>query len=336
MNKFLTPEQRDELLLELKSERYRKHADRIRVILLLDQGKMYKDIQEFYFIDEGTIRNWRKRYVEGGVERLMNDQWKAKSCALSPSQFLELDSHLQENTYKRAKDIAVYIKKKFNVDLKENSVVQILKMMGFSFKKPKKVPSKASKEKQELFIRQYNGFKGRGEVFFLDSTHPRLCPVLGYGWIKKGLDKFLPTNAGRLHLNITGAVNVKTLEIITRQSSTVNEDEICRMLTAIRGNKNPNNKIYLVLDNAAYNKSKKVKKKAKELNISLKYIPPYSPNLNLIERLWRFFREKILSLESYDNLDVFSDVCSNFFRGIRKYKAELKTLLTDSFQVVGT
>jgi len=80
MSGFLNEEQRAELLLELKSEKYRKHADRIRIILLLDQGEKYKDIQKFYFIDEGTIRNWRKRYVEGGIERLMNDQWKAKSC----------------------------------------------------------------------------------------------------------------------------------------------------------------------------------------------------------------------------------------------------------------
>ena len=152
MSGFLNEEQRAELLLELKSEKYRKHADRIRIILLLDQGEKYKDIQKFYFIDEGTIRNWRKRYVEGGIERLMNDQWKAKSCSLSPLQLLLLDVHLQEKTYQRTKDICLYIKNEYGIELRENSVLKILKLMRFSYKKPKKVPSKASKEKQEQFI----------------------------------------------------------------------------------------------------------------------------------------------------------------------------------------
>ena len=336
MSRFLKPGQREELLADLRKEKYRKHADRIRIILLLDEGKKYKDIRDFYFIDEGTIRNWRKRFVEGGIERLMNDQWNVKRSCLSIEQLLELDAHLMDHTYGRAKDIAEYIKKKYKVELEENSVLRILKSMGYSFKKPKKVPSKASKEKQEEFINQYNGFKPHGEVFFLDSTHPRFCPVLGYGWIKKGMDKFLSTNAGRIHLNITGAINVETLEVITRQSDVVNEDTICTMLKAIRGGKGLENKIYVVLDNASYNKSKKVKELAKELNIRLRYVPPYSPNLNLIERLWRFFREKVLSLQSYESLDIFSKTCSNFFRGIRKYKSELETLMNDRFQILGT
>ena len=336
MSNFLSTEQKEELLSELKSERYRKNADRIRIILLLDQGEKYSDIQKFYFVDEGTIRNWRKRYVEGGIERLMNDQWKVKRCSLSPRQLDQLSTHLEENTYQRTKDIADLIRSEFNVELKENSLLRILKSLGFSYKKAKKVPSKASKEKQKAFIRQYNGFKRHGDVFFLDTTHPKFCPVLGYGWIKRGVGKFLPTNAGRVHLNITGAINIETLEVITRQSEVVNEEAICTMLTAIRWKNSSTNKVYVVLDNAAYNKSKKVKKRAKELNIRLKYVPPYSPNLNLIERLWRFFREKVLSLKSYESLDIFSKTCSNFFRGIRKYKDELKTLMVDNFQILGT
>jgi len=146
----------------------------------------------------------------------------------------------------------------------------------------------------------------------------------------------LPANAGRVHLNITVAVNVQTMEIITRQSDVVNEDVIFSMLRAIRKGKAPEGKIYLVMDNARYNKSKKVQAVAKKLNISLEYIPPYSPNLNLIERLWRFFREKVLSLRVYENLDIFSKTCSIFFRGIRKYRDDLERLLVDNFQVLGT
>ena len=159
---------------------------------------------------------------------------------------------------------------------------------------------------------------------------------MGYGWIKKGHDKFIKCNSGRAHLNINGAVNIQNLDVVTRQSKTVDKEAICDLLRAIKA-KNPNeDKIYVVMDNASYNKSKKVRKLAKELGIRLKYLPPYSPNLNLAERLWRFFREEVLSMKFYETLNDFAKACSQFFRGIRKYKDRLSTLLVDNFQAMGT
>lgn len=336
MYKFLVEQERANLTSELKSERYRKKAERIKVILLLDEGKKYKHICDFLFIDEGTIRNWRKRYKEGGLERLFNDQWNVKKCSLTPEQLVELTEHLEQTTYQRTSEITQYIKNKYKVEYKNNSVRRLLKSLGFSYKKPKKTPCKADKAKQAQFIKQYKGFKPHGPVYFMDSTHPRHCPVMGYGWIKKGSDKFIKCNSGRAHLNINGAVNVQTLDVVTRQSKTVNKEAICDLLKAIKAKNTDKDKIYVVMDNASYNKSKKVKKLAKELGIRLKYLPPYSPNLNLAERLWRFFREEVLSMKFYETLDDFSKACSQFFRGIRKYKDRLETLLVDNFQAMGT
>lgn len=336
MHKFLEVEERINLISELKSEKNRKHADRIRVILLLDEGKKYKDICDYLFIDESTIRNWRKRYKEGGLERLFNDQWNVKKCLLTPHQLAELSAHLEQTTYQRTAQVAAYIFKTYKVKYKANSVRRLLKMLGFSYKKPKKAPCKANKEKQALFIKQYNGFKSHGPVYFMNSTHPRHCPVMGYDWFTKGTDKFFPCNSGCAHLNINGAVNIDNLDVVTRPSKRVNKDAICDLLKAIK-EKNPGeDKIYVIMDTASYNKSKKVKDLAKKLGIRLKYLPPYSPNLNLAERLWRFFREEVLSMKFYETLDDFSKACSNFFRGIRKYKDRLDTLLVDTFQAMGT
>ena len=75
MQRLLEHDERLSLLKELRSEKFKRHADRIRVILLLDQGWTYKKICEAFFIDEGTIANWRKRYKEGGLDRLFNDEY---------------------------------------------------------------------------------------------------------------------------------------------------------------------------------------------------------------------------------------------------------------------
>ena len=126
------------------------HRDLKPANILLDDNWTYKKICEAFFIDEGTIANWRKRYKEGGLERLFDDQYKAKRCSLSPSE-LELLSHLQEHTYRRTSEISKYIKDNFGVEYKNNSVRRLLKSLGFNYKRPKKTPCKADRIKQQHF-----------------------------------------------------------------------------------------------------------------------------------------------------------------------------------------
>ena len=83
MYKFLDKEQRKELLDELSIERSKRYADRIRVILLLDDNQTYKDISKFLFLDEGSIANYRKRYIEGGIEGLILDEYCTKRTKLN-------------------------------------------------------------------------------------------------------------------------------------------------------------------------------------------------------------------------------------------------------------
>ena len=85
MEGFLTEEQKKELLSELRLEKNRKYADRIRVILLLDKGKSATKISEYLFLDEGTVRNYKNRYTEGNLEGLLNDYHTGRSSYLSIS-----------------------------------------------------------------------------------------------------------------------------------------------------------------------------------------------------------------------------------------------------------
>lgn len=80
----------------------------------------------------------------------------------------------------------------------------------------------------------------------------------------------------------------------------MNQDSICDLLQKIRKSNAGTQKIYLVLDGAAYNKAKSVKKRAKELRIIILYLPPYSPNLNPIERLWKFMKKKVTANQYYE------------------------------------
>ena len=336
MGKLLTKKQREELLTELRYERNRKYAERIKVILLLDDGKTYKSIAEYLFLDQGTIANYRKRYKSGGLEELINDHYHGKMAMLSEKEMNILSEDLQKQIFPSTKAVIGHVKVKFDVAYSRGGMTDLLHRLGFSFKKPKAVPGKAKKEDQKKFINRYNGIKPHGPIYFGDSTHPMFNPVLNYGWIKKGTNFEVKTNSGRFRLNINGVIEINSLDVIARSCDIVNKDSVCDLLRAIK-NKNPlEDKIYLVLDNAPYNRAKKVRKLAKKLGIRIIYLPPYSPNLNPIERLWKFMKKKMMANRYYDHFDDFKSSIMEFFRGIRKYKSELDTLINDNFQLMGT
>ena len=121
-----------------------------------------------------------------------------------------------------SKEIVAYIKKNFDVTYSISGVTALLHSLGFTYKKTKAVPGKANKEAQELFIIEYGRLKSEGKIYFADSTHPMHNPVISYGWIKKGEGFEVLTNCGRHRLNINGAVDIESLDVITRTCDWVN------------------------------------------------------------------------------------------------------------------
>ena len=97
----------------------------------------------------------------------------------------------------------------------------------------------------------------------------------------------------------------------------------------------PDIPIAVVMDNARYQHCKAVMDKAKELGIQLLFLPPYSPNLNIIERLWKFIKKSVLYGRYYDKPVKFHQAIKDFLKEINsKHQSELNTLLTLNFQII--
>lgn len=92
--------------------------------------------------------------------------------------------------------------------------------------------------------------------------------------------------------------------------------------------------IYMFLDNARYNRNKEVCEKASSLNMELIFLPPYSPNLNLIERLWKFLKQVLRKNKYYNTFEKFRNAIFEFFKNIEQYEVELKKLLTLNFEII--
>ena len=169
----------------------------------------------------------------------------------------------------------------------------------------------------------------------MDGTHPQHNCVAACGWIKKGKVKELKSNTGRHRLNINGAINIKTLSTVVDYGDSLNAQSTISLFKKLES-KNPDAEvIYTVCDNARYYRSKMVKEYLRKSKITLLFLPPYLSNLNLIERLWKYFRKIVLCNKYYETFDESKNACKSFFRRIKRYKDDISSLLTKNFQIIG-
>ena len=336
--KFLKLEERQELIRLHKGTRDGRVRDRLKAILRLNQGWSYEKIAQALFLDDQTIRNYYKTYREIGIEGLTEFHYRGRNCCLSEEQSGDIKVHLDKITYLTADSIAVHIEDRYGVKYRRKGIVSLIKRLGFEYKKPKLMPGNPDATLQKEFVNEYQRIKQNlqvdDEVIFLDSVHPRHNVRNGYGRILKNRVKHLPTNSGRSRINIIGALNIGNLDVTVRQELTnVNSKSVANILLALL-DKYPNAKnIHVILDNAGYNRAKIISV-FKYTRIKLMFLPPYSPNLNLIERLWRFFHNKVTKFKHYQTFAQFQAACKNFFDNIEQHRNHLKTLLVENFNII--
>jgi transposase len=209
---------------------------------------------------------------------------------------------------------------------------------GFCYKKPHAVPAKANKEHQEAFIKYYEELKEKaGEkeaIYFADSVHPQHQTKLAYGWILKGERKPIAATKKQYRLNFMGGICLKGHRFIYKQSEKVDAKSIKEFLRELRRENAGQNKIHVILDNAGYHKSKEVIGYARELLIELHYLPPYSPNLNPIERLWKLMHENVTYNKYYEKFSEFKDATLEFLKTVGRKKKILRARVTDNFQIL--
>ena len=165
----------------------------------------------------------------------------------------------------------------------------------------------------------------------MDAAHFVHRAYLGFLWCFTRT--FICSPSGRKRFNVLGAINAVTKEIIIVTNETyINAESICELLLKL-ANLGLDIPIVLILDNARYQKCKLVDEYAKSLKIELCYLPAYSPQLNLIERLWKFVRNECLYSKYYEDFASFKAAISNcIVNANAERKEKLDSLLTLNFQ----
>ena len=194
------------------------------------------------------------------------------------------------------------------------------------------IPAKINFQKQAEFKEAYDEFKDNLKedeaLLFLDGVPPQHNTACSHAWIKIGEEKQIKSNSGRQRLNIRGAYNPLTQDILVREDKTINSDSIIALFRQVEEFYPNRATIYAISDQAPYYTNKEVKKYLESSRIEIIFLPTYSPNLNLIERLWRLMRKKMISSIYYEKFADFKRAILDFFaNNSREFKAELKQFI---------
>ena len=329
----LPPTERQRLKQLHRKERDGKTRDRIKAVLAYDDGYTYTEIAKILLIDDETVRRHIHDYQ---AENKLSIESGGSDSKLNDKQTQELIIHLSDHAYLYVKDICQYVKQKYQIKYTVSGMTKWLHVNEFSYKKPHGVPAKANAEEQDKFIEFYGRLTKRIDpkepIYFSDSVHPQHQTRLAYGWIRKGERKEIPTTGRQNRVNIIGGICLNGHKIVTMPVDRVDADGIAGFLCELRKKHPFQVKIHVILDRAPYNRGKDLQRFAKKIGIKLHYLPPYSPNLNPIERLWKIMHEQVTYNQYYGTFRDFTTAILDFFKSIGRKKLLLRSRINDNFQ----
>jgi transposase len=173
---------------------------------------------------------------------------------------------------------------------------------------------------------------GKIQLFFVDASHFVMGGFVGVVWSK--VRRFIKTASGRSRYNVLGALNfvTKKVETITNDSY-IRAHSVIALIDILVAN-GIGIPIKIILDNAAYQRCNLVKDYARNAGVELIFLPTYSPNLNLIERLWKFVKSEVLNAAYHGTFDEFKNAIDNcVFQTDKEYKKQMDVLISVNVQL---
>jgi transposase len=315
---------------------------KLEVLWLLHQGETHERAATLAGVSRSSVHRYLTDYLEGGLDLIRRCPHQGSVSPLDEQQ-ASLEEYFDQHPPPTVQEAQHVIEQRTGIRRGRTQVRRFLRRLGL---KPRKacaipVPPKATPEehaqKQAEFLEDQLGPRlaaaraGRRQVRFVDASHFVFATFLGYLWCK--VRWCVRAASGRKRFNVLGALDAVSHDLVqVTNHSYINAEAVCALLRAVveAGTGLP---ITLVLDNARYQKCALVTDLAAQLGVELLYLPSYSPNLNLIERLWKFVKKECLNSIHYPNYEVFTTAITRCLDDLpTKHKADMASLLTHNFQ----
>lgn len=296
----------------------------------------YGEIGAVLGLHADTVGRYVRSYRRSGLSDLLQTNYRKNVSELD--QYAEqILADLDQSPPKSINEARSRIYSLTGILRSPTRIKAFMARQGLRFRKVGYVPGKADPDKQEQWLKEtlmphYQEAKaGLRHLFFMDAAHFTLGAFVCKVWSKTR--KFIRSGAGRNRINVLGAVNAITHQLFhIHNTDKINAEVIMDFLTQLR-TQYRHLPISIVLDNARYQHCKAVTELAQTLEIDLLFLPAYSPNLNLIERLWKVVKKQVLYAKYFETPQLFHHAIISFCSQINtSHNHQLKTSLNFKFQ----
>lgn len=340
---FLSTAERKELLsLARDGSAEHRIARRANAILLLDDGWSCERVGQALFLDDDTVRGWRKLYDERGIAGLEQFDAGGSSSHLSQAQEEKLKSWITQTLPRTTREIGAFIQREFGIVYESRSgLIALLHRLGFEYHKPEVIGRKLDAEKQQAFIEGYenllNSLGPDEAVLFLDAVHPTHAARPVGCWAPKEEKLAIEQTTGRQRINIHGAIDLETGQTRMIEAETIDAASTIKLLESLEALYPLLAIIHVYLDNARYHHAKLVQAWLAQpgRRIRLHFVPPYCPHLNPIERLWGVMHKHLTHNKCYATSREFAGAVLTFLREtVPQNWPDLCDSVTDNFRVI--
>jgi transposase len=279
---------------------------RAHCILLSYEGKTISELMEIFQVTRGTIYNWMNDWEEYRLLGLYNRPGRGRKPIFNEIQELQIKEWVKQSP-KNLKKVLAQIEELWGVRVSKDTVKRILKNFEMTWRRFKRGlagepdPLEYKEKQEELTVLKQQDKSGEIDLRYLDETGFCLTPYIPYGWQEKGENIKIDSSRSR-RLNVLGLMNCdRELDAYIFEGK-ITSDVVISCLDKFA--ENLQIKTIVVMDKASFHTSKKIQQKIsdwQEKKLEIFWLPSYSPQLNLIEILWRFMKYEWIEIDAYSS-----------------------------------
>ena len=314
---------------------------RARAFLLLDAGEDARTVCRILDIGPTVLTEWKSAFAAMGLSFFGLKDYSPRQGHLSFAQEAELKAHFSNTPPRNADEVCAHILAEYGQSYCSSGAAKLMSRLGFEYRKPQVLPTRAAEAAQEAFIAAYEALMRRLDddemVVFSDAVHPTHQSRPAHGWFPKDQKTAIKASSGRKRLNIQGAIDLETFQFTFVEAEKINARTTRQMLEKLELANPSMTAIHVFVDNARYHHAKVLQPwlNAPDRRVKLHFLPPYAPHLNPIERLWGVMHKWVTHNRHYATFNQFADAIMGFFRQTLPDKwHEFRDTVTDNFRVI--
>lgn len=340
MNLTLSEAERNQLRALQKQRRDEAGYVKVTVLLLLAKGWAVATIAEALGLDDGMVYRYAQLYQAQGLDKYLAADQPRYWGLLTSAQLAHLCQEVNRTLYLDCKGSQAWRRETCQVQYSVSGLTDLLHRLGFSYKLTTALPCEANAAAQTAFLTELTTLltdvaTGEAVLYYADAAHPTHNTRCTRAWCATGKERPLLTVSGRERVNLNAALNAHApTQVHLDETGRVDAQSTRRLYEKLLAAHPDTPRIYVVCDNARYYKNQELTEWLADKPLEQVFLPPYSPNLNLIERLWKFLRQKIINTTFYRPKGAFKTAVLHFFDRLPEFGQELASRMALNFHVL--